>query len=133
MMYQYTSITRFTLWTSGGRFRSGEILEGNNGRIDIQSILRVGDSLVPWIFMFNRTHLSNLTGDLTKWPVYITIGNASSKICQMPTRHSVRMVSLLLIPIKTSTIHLEWLDQRRLTNRAVLIEVLQCVLQSTAT
>jgi len=36
---------------------------------DIKSTLRVGDILVPVIFMSDGTHLSNFAGDKKKWPV----------------------------------------------------------------
>ena len=51
---------------------------------DIKSRLRVGDTQVPLIFMSDGTHLSNFVGDKKEWPVYMTIGYLSSKICQMP-------------------------------------------------
>ena len=62
--------------------------------MDIKSTLRVVDTLDPLIFMSDRTHLSNYAGDLKEWLVYMTIGNLSSKIRQMPTTHSVIMVAL---------------------------------------
>jgi len=34
--------------------------------IDVKSTLRVGDTLVPLIFMSNETHLSNFTGHKTE-------------------------------------------------------------------
>ena len=51
--------------------------------IDNKSTLSVGDTLVPWIFMSDRTHVWNFAGDKNEWPVYMTIGNQSSNICQM--------------------------------------------------
>ena len=54
---------------------------------DIESMLRVGDTLFPLIFMSNGTHLSNSAGDKKKSPVYVTIGNLSSKIRQVPSTH----------------------------------------------
>jgi hypothetical protein len=81
------------------------------------------------IFISDKTHLSNFAGDKNKWPVYMTIGNLSSKIRQRTSTHSVAMVALLPIPIKNCNIHLKWLDEQRQTNRVVLIEVLQRVLQ----
>jgi hypothetical protein len=63
-------------------------------------MLRVGVTLVPLIVMSDRTHLSNFAGAKKEWPVYVTIGNLSSKLCQMPSRHSIVMVTLLLSLIK---------------------------------
>jgi len=76
----------------------------------------VGDTLVPLIFMFDGTHLSNVAGDKKEWPVYMTIGNLSSKIRQMPSTHSVVMVALLLIPMKNRNIPQKWLDEEQQTN-----------------
>jgi len=89
----------------------------------------VGDTLIPLIFMSDGTHLSNFAGDKKEWPVYMTIGNLSLKIRQMPSTHSVVMVALLPIPIKNRNIPQEGLDEPRQTNREVLNEVLQRLLQ----
>jgi len=43
--------------------------------IGIKSTHRVGDTLVPLIFMSDGTHLSNSAGNKKVWPVYMTIGN----------------------------------------------------------
>ena len=67
--------------------------------IDVTAMLRVGDTLVPFIPMSDGTHLSNVPGDKTQWPVYMTIGNLSLKIRQMTLTHSIVMVTLLPIPI----------------------------------
>jgi hypothetical protein len=95
---------------------------------DIKSTLRVGDTLVPLIFMSDRTHLSNFAGDKKEWPVYMTIGNLSSKLRQMPSTHRVVMVALLPIPIKNRNILQKILDEQRQTNQEVLNEILQRVL-----
>jgi len=87
-------------------------------------MLRVVDSLVPMISMSDGTHLSNFAGDKKEWPVYMTIGNVSSKIRQMPSTHSVVMVTLLLIPIKNRDNPRKRQDEQRQTNGDVLNEVL---------
>jgi len=66
--------------------------------------------------MSDRIHLSNFAGDKKEWPVYMTIGNLSSKICQMPSTHRVVMVALLPIPIKNRNIPQKRLDEQRETN-----------------
>jgi len=71
---------------------------------DVKSTFRVGDTLIPLIFMSDGTHLPNFAGNKKGWPVYMTIGNLSSKLCQMPSMHSVVMVSLLPIPNKNRNI-----------------------------
>jgi hypothetical protein len=75
--------------------------------IDVKATLRLGDTLVPLNFMSDGIHLSNFAGDKQKWPVYMTIGNLSSKICQMPSAHTVLMVALLPIPIHHRNIPLK--------------------------
>jgi len=79
--------------------------------------------------MSNGTHLSNFAGDKKEWPVYVTIGNRSSKLRQMLPTHSVIMVTLMPIPIKNGNIPQKQLDEQRHTNREVLNEVLWRVLQ----
>jgi len=74
--------------------------------------------------MSDGTHLSNFAGDMKEWPVYMTIGNLSSKIRQMPSTHSVVMVALLPIPIKHRNTPQKRLDVQWQTNREVLNEVL---------
>jgi len=91
-------------------------------------MLRVGDTVVPLIFMSDGTHLSNFAGDKTEWPVYMTIGNLSSKIRQMPSTQSVVMVALLPIPIKNRNNPQKGLDKQRQTFREVLNEVLRQLL-----
>jgi hypothetical protein len=66
--------------------------------------------------MSDGTHLSNFAGNKKEWPVYMTIGNPSSKIRQMPSTHSIVMVTLLPIPIKNRDIPQKRLDEQRQTN-----------------
>jgi len=79
---------------------------------DVKSTLRVGDTLVPLIFMSDGTHLWNFAGDKKDWPVYMTIGNLSSKLRQMPSTHSIVMVALLRIPIKNRNIPQKRLNEQ---------------------
>jgi hypothetical protein len=97
--------------------------------IEIKATVRLGDTLVPLIFMSDRTHLSNFAGDKTEWPVYMTIGNQSSKIRQMPSAHTIVMVALVPIPIQNLNNLQKRLDEQRQTNREVLNEVLHRILQ----
>ena len=89
----------------------------------------MGVILVPLIFMSDGTHLSHFAGDMKEWPVYMTIGNLSSKSCQTPSTDSVVMIALLPIPIKTHNIPRKRLNEQRQTNREVLNEVLRQLLQ----
>ena len=77
------------------------------------------------ILMSDRTHLSNFAAHKTDWPVYVTIGNLSSKICQTPSMHSVAMVALLPIPNKNSNNHQKWQDEKRQTHQEGLNDVLR--------
>jgi hypothetical protein len=97
--------------------------------IEVKATLRLGYTLIPVIFMSDGTHLSNFAGDKKEWPVYMTIGNLSSKIRQMPSAHTIVMVALLPIAIKNHNIPQKRLDDQQQTNREVLNEVLWRVLQ----
>jgi len=61
--------------------------------------------------MSDGTHLSNFVGIKEEWPVYMTIGNLSSKIHQMPSTYSVVMVALQPIPINNRNIPQKRLDE----------------------
>jgi hypothetical protein len=87
--------------------------------IDVLSMVRVGDRLVSMIFMCDRTHLLNFASDKVDWPGYITIGNLSSIICQMPSTHSIMMVALLPMPIMNHNNPQKWLDEKWQINREV--------------
>jgi membrane-associated phospholipid phosphatase len=79
--------------------------------IVVKAMLRVGDTLVPLIFISDGIHLSNFADDKKEWPVYMTIGNLSSKFWQMPSGHTVVMVALLPIPMKNRNIPQKRLDE----------------------
>jgi hypothetical protein len=72
--------------------------------------------MVPVMFMSDGTHLSNFAGDEKEWPGYITIGYLSSKLCQMPSTHSVVMVALQPIPSKNRNLPQMQLNEQRYTN-----------------
>jgi len=79
--------------------------------------------------MSDGTHLSNFAGDKKEWPVYMTMGNLSLKIRQLPSMHRFVMVTHLPIPMKNGNISQKSLDEQRQSNREVLNEVLQRVPQ----
>jgi hypothetical protein len=70
--------------------------------------------------MSDGTHLSNFAGDKKEAPLYMTIGNLSSKIRQTPSTHSVIIVALQPIPIKNRNIPQTRLNEQHQTNREVL-------------
>jgi adenosyl cobinamide kinase/adenosyl cobinamide phosphate guanylyltransferase len=90
---------------------------------------KLGDTLVPLIFISDGTYLSKFAGDKKEWPVYMTIVNLTSKIRQMPSAHTVVMVALLPLPIKNHNSPQKRFDEQQQTNREVLNEVLQRILQ----
>ena len=57
MSHRNNSILICTLWTGGGRHRSGEKLHDNNMLIHISSTLRVGYTVVSLICISDGTHL----------------------------------------------------------------------------
>jgi len=92
-------------------------------------MLRVGDTVAPLIFMSDGTHLSHFAGHKKEWPVEMTMGNVSSKICPIPSTYSIFLVTLLLIPIKNHNIVQKRLDEQWQTNWEVLNEELWWELQ----
>ena len=96
--------------------------------INVESTLRVGDTLVPLNLMSDGTHLSKFAGNKKQWPAYMIIDNLSSKIRNLPSTHSIVIVALLPIPIKNPNIPKKRQDEQRQTNREVLNEVLRRVL-----
>jgi hypothetical protein len=79
--------------------------------------------------MSDGTHLSNFAGDKKVWPVYMTLGNLSSKIRQMPSVRTIAVVVLLPILIKNRNIPQMRLDEQQQTNREGLNKVLRRGLQ----
>jgi len=59
--------------------------------------LPVGSILVPVIFVSDMTHLTNFCSDGKLWPVYMSIGNISSRIRQKPTSHA--WIPVVLLPV----------------------------------
>jgi len=127
--HRNASIPKCTLRTGRGIQWYGEILEDDIVPIDVKSTLRVGNTLVPLIIMSDGTHLSNFAGDKTEWPVYMTIGNLSSKIHHRPSTDRVVIVALLPIPIMYHNIHQKRQDEQQQTNWEVLNGVHWRVLQ----
>lgn len=99
------------LWLTGDlRNRYEAILEENKVLIEVMSILIIGDTVLPLIFISDGTHLVNFVCDKTASPVYMTIGKITSKSHQMPSIHSILIFTLLLILIKNFDIPQTRLD-----------------------
>ena len=97
--------------------------------LEVKETLRLRETLVPVIFRSDGTHILIFAGDQKQWPVYMTIGNQSSKICKMPAAHNIVMVALLPIPIKTRNSPQKGLDELGKKHREVLNGVFRQVLQ----
>jgi hypothetical protein len=65
------------------------------------------------MFVSDGIHFSNCAGDKTEWPVYMTIGDVSSMIHQMPSIYDVVMVALLPSPAKNRNIPSAQLDKQQ--------------------
>jgi hypothetical protein len=91
-------------------------------------MLKVRDTLVPLIFMSDGTQLSNSPDDKKASPAYMTIANLSWMIPQLPSTHSVVIVTLLPIQIKNLKSASKCRDEQQQKNRKVLKEVLRRVL-----
>jgi hypothetical protein len=79
--------------------------------------------------MSDATHLSNYAGDKKEWPIYMTIGNTSSKIRQTPSMYAVVLVALLPIPPKKCYRSKQRLADQCNTHRNILQEVLRNILE----
>jgi hypothetical protein len=66
--------------------------------------------------MSDGTHLSYLDGDKIQWAGYMPIPNQSSKICLMPSMHSVVMVALLPIALMNRNNPQNVRDEQRRSN-----------------
>jgi hypothetical protein len=97
--------------------------------IGVKATLRLGDTLVPSIFMSDGTILSNFAVDKNVWPVCMTIGNLSLKIRQIPPAHTIVMVALLPNPIKNRNFPQNRRNEYQPTHRVVLNDVLRRVLK----
>jgi hypothetical protein len=124
LYYQNAIKLKCTLRSGGGRHRQAEILQDNNVLIEVKATHRQGDTLASRIFMSRGTHFSNFPDNMTEWPVYMTVGNLSWMIDQIPSRRSVVTVALLLIPITNHNIAQKQLNEQQKLNPEVLKEVL---------
>ena len=79
--------------------------------------------------MSDATHLTNFCGDKKAWPVYMTIGNLSSKARMKHAMHGVLLVALLPIPVKMREVPAKIRNAQREHNREVIQNVLGYVMQ----
>jgi len=79
--------------------------------------------------MSNATHLTNLCGDKKAWPVYMTIGNLSSKARMKLSLHGLLLVALLPIPVQMWEVPAKIRNAQWQHNREVIQNVLGYVMQ----
>ena len=54
-----------------------------------------GATIAALILSSDKTQLTQFQGDKKAWPVYLTIGNISKKICCQPSTHATILVGYL--------------------------------------
>lgn len=67
---------------------------------DQQRLIPIGSMLVPVLLVLDQTHLTNFSRDKKLWPVYMSIGNINSSVCNKPSMHAWIPIALLPIPPK---------------------------------
>jgi hypothetical protein len=67
---------------------------------DTQDQLAAGATIVPVIRAFDKTHLTNLSGDQHSWPMYLKIGNIPKDIRCTPKKRAWLLVGLIPCPPK---------------------------------
>ncbi|KAF8414988.1 hypothetical protein EV426DRAFT_506761, partial [Tirmania nivea] len=60
----------------------------------------VGSILIPILLVSDQTHLTNYSGDKKLWPLYMSIGNIKSTVCNKPTINAWIPIALLPVPSK---------------------------------
>jgi hypothetical protein len=79
-------------------------------------MLRLDNTLVLLMLMSEGTHLLNFAVDKKYCSAYMTNGNLSSNIRQMPSLYSITMIAVVPIPIWTSVNPPKWLHEQGQTN-----------------
>ena len=51
----------------------------------LQFTLPISSTLVPVLLTLDQTHLTNFSGDKKLWPIYMSIGNINSIVCDKPS------------------------------------------------
>ncbi|KAF8473800.1 hypothetical protein BDZ91DRAFT_845281 [Kalaharituber pfeilii] len=64
---------------------------------DTQLTLPIGSTLVPILLASDVTHLTNFSGGKKLWPLYLSIGNITSRVRNMPSMNA--WIPLALLPI----------------------------------
>ena len=53
--------------------------------------------MVPILLTSDQTHLTNFSGDKKLWPVYISLGNIHSQVCNKP--NALAWIPLAFLPV----------------------------------
>jgi hypothetical protein len=69
---------------------------------DTQDQFPAGVTIVPVIFAYNKTDLTNFSGDQHSWPLYLTIGNIRNDIRCTRKKRAWILVRLIPCPPKGS-------------------------------
>jgi len=69
---------------------------------DTQEQLPPPAMIVSVICASNKAHWTNISGDLNRWPLYITIGNIQKDIHRTHTKHAWILVGLITCPPKSA-------------------------------
>lgn len=116
------------------RFNDGERLYTEMHTADwwweTQKTLPPGAALVPVIAMSDATHLSNFSGDLKAWPVYMTIGNIEREVRCSPSSTAVVLLALLPVAHKLQLVNMKNRKIQSEKNRYVLAKVMSVIMQS---
>ncbi|KAF8427093.1 hypothetical protein BGX38DRAFT_1106329 [Terfezia claveryi] len=65
-----------------------------------QKTLPVRSSLVPVLFKSDQTCLTNFSGDKKLWPLFMSIGNILSEICNKPSSQAWILIGLFPVSPK---------------------------------
>ena len=90
--------------------------------------VELGGTVILLIFMSDATHLTNYSGGKQVWPIYMTIGNIASEICQKPLQMTSIVITLIPNPPilgQTTTARKNFLcDRKNLIVQDVIANIL---------
>jgi hypothetical protein len=60
-------------------------------------------TIVPVMHVLDKTHLSNVSGDMIAWLLYMSIGNIQKDVHHAASRHTWILVGFIPVPPKGTT------------------------------